>query len=104
MPSSAGKKKNDLRNGGTIRAQTSEFAHSTISVVCAQYYGDSSNIALHPNGSVYFQHAFNTASPADLAAVGNIHASGNVNAVGNIQTNGSMRAQGNVQAENAGIR
>src|SRR5260363_63735 len=66
--------------------------------------GDSANIALRPNGSVYFQHAWNTASPADLAAVGNIHASGNVNAVGNIQTNGSMRAQGNVQAENAGIR
>src|SRR5260363_4080 len=94
----------DLRNGGTIRAQTAEFAHSTITVGGAQYYGDSANIALRPNGSVYFQHAWNTASPADLAAVGNIHASGNVNAVGNIQTNGSMRAQGNVQAENAGIR
>src|SRR5260364_284028 len=50
----------------TIRAQTAEFAHSTITVGGAQYYGDSANIALRPNGSVYFQHAWNTASPADL--------------------------------------
>src|SRR5260364_426403 len=34
----------DLRNGGTIRAQTAEFAHSTITVGGAQYYGDSANI------------------------------------------------------------